>query len=56
MHPGLRLSDALKEVIDARICGGIHFRTADEQGSVLGKNVAQYLHRHYFKYYSGPLE
>ncbi len=44
-----RLSDALKEVIDARIWGGIHFRTADVQGSVLGKKVAHYLRKHYFQ-------
>jgi PAP2 superfamily len=44
-----RLSDALKEVIDARIWGGIHFRTADAQGSVLGKKVAHYLRKHYFQ-------
>ena len=28
-----RFSDALDEVIDARVWGGIHFRTADEQGA-----------------------
>jgi len=44
-----RLSLALKEVIDARVWGGIHFRTADVQGSVLGKKVAQYLRKHYFE-------
>jgi hypothetical protein len=44
-----RLSDALKEVIDARVWGGIHFRTADVQGAVLGKKVAQYLRMHYFQ-------
>ena len=44
-----RLSDALKEVIDARVWGGIHFRTADVQGSVLGKKVAHYLAKHYFQ-------
>jgi hypothetical protein len=44
-----RLSDALKEVIDARVWGGIHFRTADVQGSVLGKKVAHYLGKHYFQ-------
>jgi hypothetical protein len=43
------LSSALKEVIDARVWGGIHFRTADVQGSVLGKKVAHYLRRHYFQ-------
>ena len=31
-----RFSGALKEVLDARVWGGIHFRTADIQGSVIG--------------------
>ncbi len=44
-----RLSDALKEIIDARVWGGIHFRTADVQGAVLGKKVAHYLRKHYFQ-------
>jgi len=44
-----RFSDALQEVIDARVWAGIHFRTADMQGSVLGKKVAQYLKKHYFQ-------
>jgi hypothetical protein len=44
-----RLSEALKEVIDARVWGGIHFRTADVQGAVLGKKVAYWLRRHYFQ-------
>jgi hypothetical protein len=43
-----RFSHALKEVIDARVWAGIHFRTADEQGTVLGKKVAHYLKKHYF--------
>jgi hypothetical protein len=44
-----RLSDALKEVIDARVWGGIHFRTADNQGAVLGKKVAHWERQHYFQ-------
>jgi hypothetical protein len=44
-----RLSEALKEVIDARVWGGIHFRTADVQGAVLGKKVAHWLRRHDFQ-------
>ena len=44
-----RLSEALKEVIDARVWGGIHFRTADVQGAVLGKKVAHWLRGHYFQ-------
>ncbi len=44
-----RFSDVLKEVIDARVWGGIHFRTADTQGSVLGHKVAHYLEKNYFQ-------
>jgi hypothetical protein len=44
-----RFSDALKEVIDARVWAGIHFRTADVQGAVLGNKVAHYLEKHYFQ-------
>jgi hypothetical protein len=44
-----RFSGALKEIIDARVWGGIHFRTADVQGAVLGKKVVHYMERHYFQ-------
>jgi hypothetical protein len=43
-----RFSQAIKEIINARVWAGIHFRTADEQGNVLGKKVSQYLDDHYF--------
>lgn len=44
-----RFSEALKEVIEARVWGGIHFRTADTQGAVLGKKVAKWERKHFFK-------
>src|SRR5205814_8642390 len=44
-----RFSDILSEVIDARVWAGIHFRTADTQGAVLGHKVAHYLEKHYFR-------
>jgi hypothetical protein len=44
-----RFSHALKEVIDARVWAGIHFRTADTQGAVLGRKVSHYMTRHYFQ-------
>jgi hypothetical protein len=43
-----RFSNALKEVLDARVWGGIHFRTADMQGSVIGLKVSHYLVKHFF--------
>ena len=38
-----RFSDALEAVKDARVFAGIHFRTACDDGTVLGKAVAQYV-------------
>ena len=42
-------SSALDEVINARVWGGIHFRTADVQGAELGNEVALWLSDHYFQ-------
>ena len=39
----------LKEVIEARIWAGLHFRTADEQSRKLGREIARYMARHYFQ-------
>ena len=44
-----RLSHALKEIIDCRVWAGIHFRTADVHGSVIGKRVAHLLDASYFR-------
>ncbi|HET8785423.1 MAG TPA: vanadium-dependent haloperoxidase [Candidatus Limnocylindrales bacterium] len=43
-----RFSLALKEIVDARVWGGIHFRTADVQGAGIGKKVGFWLQKHYF--------
>jgi hypothetical protein len=42
-------SQALAEIIEARIWAGLHFRTADVQGEVLGRSVAEYMAAHYFQ-------
>jgi PAP2 superfamily len=39
-------SQALTELIDARVWGGIHFRTADVQGAWVGTQVSLYLFTH----------
>jgi hypothetical protein len=44
-----KLSQAIDEVVDARVWSGIHFRTADEDGARIGKQIAQYGHARYFK-------
>jgi hypothetical protein len=43
-----RFSHALNEIIEARIWGGIHFRTADVQGAGLGTKVANWEQAHFF--------
>jgi hypothetical protein len=44
-----RFSDALAEIIEARIWAGLHFRTADVQAEILGRRVADYMAAHYFQ-------
>jgi len=44
-----RFSDALDDVKNARIVAGIHFRTACDDGTVLGHAVAQYILDHAFQ-------
>jgi hypothetical protein len=44
-----RFSETIKEIIGARIYAGIHFRTADVQGAIIGKKVAHWAEKHYFE-------
>ena len=39
----------LTELIEARIWAGLHYRSGDVQGQVLGRNVANYGAAHYFQ-------
>ena len=43
-----RFSQAIGEIVDARVYSGIHFRTADVQGALLGRKVADYAQAHFF--------
>lgn len=49
-RPGTRsfssFSSAVSEIADARIFGGIHFRTSCVRGNTLGSNVANFLSTH----------
>jgi hypothetical protein len=49
-RPGLRgfsnFADALAEVVNARVFGGIHFRTACVRGNAVGRSVADYVLTH----------
>jgi hypothetical protein len=43
-----RFSDVTKEVLEARIWAGIHFRTADAQSADMGREIARYARNHWF--------
>jgi hypothetical protein len=42
-------SQAIEEIVDARVWSGIHFHTADEQGQRIGRRVAGYRQGRYFR-------
>jgi hypothetical protein len=45
-----RFSQAIDEIVDARVWSGIHFRNADEQGARIGRRVANWREQqHYFR-------
>ncbi|MGA9160266.1 MAG: vanadium-dependent haloperoxidase [Actinomycetota bacterium] len=44
-----RFSEPLKEIVEARVWAGLHFRTADVQGAELGENVANFAMENYFQ-------
>lgn len=44
-----RFTDVIPDTIDARIYQGIHFRTAEDQGAQIGRDVSRWLGKHYFK-------
>jgi hypothetical protein len=41
--------DINKEIIDARVYVGFHFRTADVQGVVMGKKIGRLVAKNYFR-------
>jgi len=43
------LDEAVRDVVDARVWLGIHFRTADVHSMVLGRKVTRWLNKHYFR-------
>jgi len=38
--------DVWDDTIDARVYQGIHFRSADEQGAQIGRDVARWVDKH----------
>jgi hypothetical protein len=42
-------SQAIEEVLDARVWSGVHFRKADEDAARIGKQVARWRDKYYFR-------
>jgi len=43
------LSEALQEVLDARVYGGMHYRNSTRIGANMGKQVSRFTTRHFFR-------
>jgi hypothetical protein len=41
--------DIIKEIIDARVYNGVHYRTSVVHGSVLAHKVSHWVAKHYFQ-------
>ena len=44
-----RFGQAIREILRARVFGGLHFWSADAQGARLGRRVANWRQEHYFQ-------
>jgi hypothetical protein len=42
-------TDFIQEVMNARVWGGMHFRSANEHGAELGKNTAKWVMKKHFQ-------
>jgi hypothetical protein len=44
-----RLSDYVRESIDARVYDGVHYRTSGEAGAAMGRKIGEYTVQNYLK-------
>jgi hypothetical protein len=48
-HHFTNTRDIVKDVINGRIYGGMHYRTSGEHGAAIARSVARYIARNYFR-------
>ena len=48
-HSFSNIHEIVTEVINARVYGGMHYRTSGEDGAAIGREVSEWVSRHYFK-------
>ena len=44
-----RAPDAIHDVVEARMLVGVHFRSANEHGAVIGREIARLVRSRYFR-------
>ena len=44
-----RFSQALNDILDARVYGGMHYRNSTQKGAKIGKQVSHYVTSHFFR-------
>jgi hypothetical protein len=44
-----RLKDVVREVNQARVWAGFHFRNSDQEGSTLGRKVGRFVAKNFFQ-------
>lgn len=42
-------SQALRDALDARVLGGMHYRNSTHMGAIIGKHVSRFATRHFFR-------
>jgi hypothetical protein len=42
-------SQALQDILDARVYGGMHYRNSTQRGAIIGKQVSHFVTRHFFR-------
>jgi len=48
-HSFNNIHEIVTEIINARVYGGMHYRTSAEDGAAIGRKVSGWVSRHYFK-------
>ena len=48
-HAYASVQEMLREIKDARVYGGMHFRFANDDGATLGRRTAQWVVKNYLK-------
>ena len=49
VRPYTNFSQALQDILDARVYGGMHYRNSTQKGAIIGKQVSHFATSHFFR-------